>query len=156
MRETGIRVGDTITINDVQTALRKLWASGNYQDLEPRLIEQPEENHIVLAWRIKEQPYVSRIEFRGLDNVRASSVLDSAKLKAGGPLRPGRVAAAEGAVRDMLATKGIQLKSISHKLEPVPTSKTNEQVLIFDVVEGQRVAIAAVEFEGNQVLMTTS
>ena len=150
-RETGINIGDTITINDVQTALRKLWASGNYKDLEPRLIEQPEENHIVLAWRIVEQPYVSRIEFRGLENVRSSAVLDSANLKAGGPLRPGRVAAAEAAVRDLLAAKGIQLKSIAHRLETAPVTKTNDQVLIFDVVEGQRVAIADVGFEGNQI-----
>jgi len=151
VREAGITNGDTITINDVQVALRRLWASGNYKDIEPRLIEQPEENHIVLAWRIEEQPYVARIEFRGLENVRSSAVLDSAKLKAGGPLRPGRVAAAEAAVRDLLANKGIQLRSISHRLEKVPVSKTDDQILIFDVEEGQRVAIADVDFEGNTI-----
>ena len=151
LAETGIRVGDTITINDVQIAIRKLWATGNYKNLEPRLIEQPQESHVELRWLIEEQPYIARIEFRGPENVRSSAVLDTSKLKSGGPLRPGRVAAAEGAVRDLLAAKGFQLKSIAHRLEPVIGSKTGDMMLIFDVEEGQRVAIADVEFEGNEV-----
>ncbi|MGQ0812981.1 MAG: outer membrane protein assembly factor BamA [Gemmatimonadota bacterium] len=149
--ETGIVASDTITINDVQTALRRLWATGKYKNLEPRLIEQPEEAHIVLHWKIEEQPYISRIEFRGLENVKSSTVLDTVQLRGGGPLRPGRVAAAEGAVRDLLAKKGFQLKSISHRLEPVPGAKTPEFNLVFNVEEGQRVAIADVAFEGNEV-----
>lgn len=148
---SAVHTGDTVTINDVQTALRRLWATGQYKNVEPRLIEQPQEGHVELRWKVAEQPYVSRIEFRGLENVRGSAVLDSAKLKAGGPFRPGRVAFAEAKVRDMLAKKGFQLKSISHRLEPVPGSKTGENNLIFDVREGQRVAIAEVEFEGNKV-----
>jgi hypothetical protein len=54
-------------------------------------------------------------------------------------------------VRSQLAKKGIQLKSISHRLEPVPNSKTHDLNLIFDVQEDQRVAIADVDFRGNKV-----
>jgi outer membrane protein insertion porin family len=149
--DTGIRPGDTITISDIQVALRKLWASGHYKNLEPRLIEQPEERHVQLHWVVEEQPYVARVEFRGLENIKASAVQDSANLRGGGPLRPSRVTAAEGTVRDLLAAKGFQLKSISHKLEPVPGGREDDFVLVFDVQEGQRVAIADVEFEGNEL-----
>ncbi len=147
----GIRPGDTVNINDVQRALRQMWRTGQFADIQPRLIELPEQQHVRLHWVIKEQPFVARIEFNGLENVRASAVLDTAQLKSGGPLRPGRVAAAEGAVRDMLARKGLQLKRIAHRLEPVPNSKTGDVALIFDVEEGQRVAIADVEFAGNEI-----
>jgi outer membrane protein insertion porin family len=148
---SGLHAGDTITINEIQAALRKLWATGQFKNVEPHLVELPEVGHVELRWVVEEQPYISRIEFRGLETIRGSTVLDTVKLKAGGPLRPGRVAEAEGMVRDLLAKKGYQLKSISHRLVPVPASKTNDFDLIFDVEEGQRVAIADVEFQGNKV-----
>lgn len=148
---TGIRAGDTITISDVQAALRRLWASGNYKELEPHLIEQPVASHVQLHWKIEEQPYINRIQFRGLENISGATIQDSVKLRGAGPLRPGRVAMAEGLVRDLLARKGFQLKSIKHHLEPVPKARTPEFNLVFDVEEGQRVAIADVEFEGNTV-----
>ena len=147
-----------------------MWRSGNYKDLTPELVSTNQENHIELHWIVQEEPYVAHIEFRGLQNARVTSVLDSSKLKAGGPYRPGQVAAAEGAVRSMLAKKGIQLRSISHRLEPITAAAapkkgknkakapadttaaaTNEYNLIFDVQEGQRVAISDVDFRGNKV-----
>lgn len=151
LAETGIRIGDKITINDVQVALRKLWGSGNYKDIEPRLIELPGENTVRLHWNVSEQPFVSRVEFRGLENIRGSAVLDTVGLRANSPYRPARAAAAEGVVREMLARKGLQLRSIKHELVPVPRSKTEEFNLVFTVEEGQRVAIADVDFEGNQI-----
>jgi outer membrane protein insertion porin family len=148
---TGIRTGDTITINDLQIAMRRLWATGNYKDLEPRLVEQPAPSHVILRWKIEEQPWISRTEIRGLENIKASSVIEDAELKNAGPLRPSRVVAAGGIVRTMLAEKGFQLKSISHRVEEVPGAKTPEYNLIFTVEEGPRVAISEVEFEGNTV-----
>ena len=91
--EAGIRVGDTITINDVQIAIRRLWSTGKYKTIEPRLAEQPEQTHVALHWLIEEQPFINRIEFHGLENIKESKVLEESKLKGAGPYRPGRVAA---------------------------------------------------------------
>lgn len=149
LAEAAIRAGDTIQIREVQRAMRKLWATGAYTEIVPRL-EPTEENHVALTWVVKEQPYIGAIEFHGLETLRRTAVLDSAKLIVG-YLRPGRVAEAEAFVRQMLAAKGYQLKSITHRIEPLPGSKTGDQRLVFDVQEGQRVALADVEFEGNSV-----
>src|SRR5688572_1940513 len=91
LSQTGIRTGDTITINDLQVAIRRLWASGQYKNLEPRLIQQPEVNHVVLHWKIEEQPWINRVEFKGLENIKASEITDKTKIAGGGPLRPARV-----------------------------------------------------------------
>ena len=150
LTETGIRPGDTITIREVQQAVRRLWATGAYRNIEPQIAETDQPNNVALTWVVEEQPYVAAIEIVGLESVRESAVLDSAQLKVG-YYRPARVAAAEASVRQLLADKGFQLKNISHRLEPVPGSKNNEQRLIISVEEGQRVALADVEFEGNTV-----
>lgn len=150
LTETGIRVGDTITIRNVQQAVRRLWATGAYKNIEPQLSESEQPNHVALTWVVEEQPYVADIDILGLESVREAAVLDSAQLRTG-YYRPARVAAAEATVRQLLAGKGFQLKSISHRLEPMPGSRNNEQRLVIAVEEGQRVALADVEFEGNTV-----
>jgi outer membrane protein insertion porin family len=148
--ETGISVGDTITIRDLQRAMRRMWGTGSYKNIEPQMAEAAQPEHVVLTWRIEEQPRIGAIEIRGLESIKESAVLDSANLGVG-PLRPTRVEQAKAFVRDMLAAKGYQLKRIEERLEPIATSKTGEQRLILEVEEGRRVALADVEFEGNSV-----
>jgi outer membrane protein insertion porin family len=150
LRESGINPGDTINIRDVQTGLRKLWATGAYKNIEPQLAEADEPNHVVLTWVVEEQPYVGQVDILGLENIRESAVLDSADLSVGF-LRPARVQAAEAFVRQMLAAQGYQVRSVKHRIEPIPGSKTNDQRLVIEVEEGQRVALADVVFEGNSV-----
>jgi outer membrane protein insertion porin family len=150
LTETGIRVGDTIVIRDMQRGLRKLWATGAYKNVEPQITETDQPNHVALTWVVEEQPYIGHVDIVGLENISESAVLDSAKLTAGF-YRPGRVAEAEAFVRQMLAQKGYQVRSIAHKLEPIPSSKTGDQRLVINVEEGRRVALAEVTFEGNEV-----
>ena len=150
LAETGIRAGDTIVIRDIQNAMRRLWATGNFKNIEPQLAEADEPSRVALTWVVEEQPYLGAIDIVGLESLRESAVLDSARLRPG-PLRPGRVEEAKSFVRQMLAGKGYQLKSISHRLEPIPGNKTGDQRLVIAVEEGRRVALADVEFEGNTV-----
>ena len=147
--ESGLRAGDTITYKEVNRAIHKLWASGQYEDVRVTADEGSEPGAVHLIIEVREQPYISRIDFEGLENVSAGAVRDSAGLQAGGPLRPAKVAAAKHMVRRLLANKGFQARSVEHRLEPIP-DRPGEHRLVFDVVEGQRVSIAEVVFEGNE------
>jgi outer membrane protein insertion porin family len=151
--ESGLRTGESITYRDTQRAIRRLWASGQYQDVQIG-VEADSLNPsapVTLVIRVVEQPYVSRVEFRGLENISAGAVRDSAGLKNPGPLRPARLTQAEATVRKLLANKGFQLESITHRLEEIE-DRPGEHRLVFDVDEGQRVAIADIVFEGNSAL----
>jgi outer membrane protein insertion porin family len=151
--ESGLRTGESVTYRETQRAIRRLWASGQYQDVQIGVEAESTDPGapVTLVIRVIEQPYVSTVEFRGLENVSASTVRDSAGLKNPGPLRPARVTHAEATVRKLLANKGYRLESISHRLEELP-DRPGEHRLVFDVDEGQRVAIAEIVFEGNQAL----
>ena len=148
--EGGIKAGDTITIRDVQRGMRRMWGTGAYKNIEPQLAEAGQPDHIVLTWKIEEQPQIGAVEITGLETIKESAVRDSAKLRVG-PLRPGRVEEAKAFIRQMLAAKGYQVKKIDTRLVPIPGSKTGDQRLIIDVEEGRRVALADVEFEGNTI-----
>ena len=149
--EIGVQAGDTIDYLAIQRAMHRLWALGQFADVQVFLVGDPANRAAPVAMRVEvvEHPMVTAIEFAGLESVRASTVRDTVGLQAGRPYSPGTAAQAEAAVRSLLADKGIQLRSISHRLERTE-GRESEARLVFDVREGGRVAIADVEFAGNE------
>src|SRR5687767_6228232 len=149
LAETGLRVGDQIDIRDIQRAVRRLFASGNYDDITPYAAERDSAT-VELTFAVVERPYIADIEFRGLEHLKGSVVLDTVELKAGGPLSRAKIADAEAMTRRLLAQKGFQMKSFRDTLEAI-ANVPGAHRLIFEVQEGSRVALADVEFEGNTV-----
>ncbi len=151
LADIGIRAGDTIDYRIVQRAIHRLWASGHYADVQIFAdgVQGDPAAPVTLIVRVVEQPYVAQVEFRGLESVRASTIRDTVGLSGGSPLRPAKVAEAEAMTRRLLAGKGLQARSVEHRLEESP-ERPGEHRLVFEVDEGQRVAISEIEFEGNE------
>ncbi|MGH7468134.1 MAG: outer membrane protein assembly factor BamA [Longimicrobiales bacterium] len=147
--EGGLRIGEPIFVTDIRRAVRRLFATGNFEDITPYITET-DSNRVSLKLEIKERPFISAIEFQGLESIKQSAVLDTIVLKPGGPLRPTKLAEAQDMTKRLLADKGFQMKDFKHHLEPVP-GRAGEHRLIFVVEEGSRVALAQIEFEGNTV-----
>lgn len=150
--ESGIRKGERVSYVDIQNAIHRLWRTGQYADVkvyaEPTT-DQPDAP-VTLVLDVTERPFVAFIDFDGLEHVSAKTIRDTVGLKSGAPLDMARVTRAEAMVRDLLANKGIRLRKIDYALQKVPEDST-EYRLVFHVDEGERVAIAQVDFEGNKV-----
>ena len=151
LADVGIRAGDTIDYRTIQRAIHRLWVSGQYADVQVLVDGAPSDPSapVALVVRVVEQPYVAQVDFRGLESVRASTIRDTVGLRAGGPLRPAKVAEAKAMTRQLLAAKGLQARSVEHRLEEIP-ERPGEYRLVFEVDEGQRVAISEIDFEGNE------
>ena len=146
-----IDAGDTIIGSDIARAVQRLYASGQFEDVQILGIPNPAGVALPLTLRVqvREQPLLVDIEFEGLENLGAATIRDTVGLRSGQPYSPARAREAEAMTRQLLAEKGFQVRRISHRLDPVP-ERPNQRRLIFEVDEGRRVAIAEVEFEGNQ------
>jgi outer membrane protein insertion porin family len=146
----GIQPGDTVTAADVDRALRRVFATGQFRDVSVFTDSDPTAaaGPVTLRFVVDEQPLVGQIEFRGLQNIRASAVRDTVGLRAGRPYEPRRAAEAEAMIRQMLAQRGFQVRAVAHRLEPI-AERPDEVRLVFEVAEGQRVAIADIRFVGN-------
>jgi outer membrane protein insertion porin family len=146
----GIQAGDTVTAADVDRALRRVFATGQFRDVSVFTDADPTEaaGPVTLRFVVDEQPLVGQIEFRGLQNIRASAVRDTVGLRAGRPYEPRRAVEAEAVIRQMLAQRGFQVRAVAHRLEPI-AERPDEVRLVFEVAEGQRVAIADIRFVGN-------
>lgn len=146
---SGVRPGQYLTALQVQALLRRMMGTGNFESVEARFrpSDLPGRGALVLA--VRERPIVTAIEINGLTSVRAGTVRDSAGLREGVPLDPQAVARARQLIADLLAARGVQLLSADTSLTPVPGAVGRVRLAI-DVREGNRLAIADIEFRGNQ------
>ncbi len=149
LAQSGLRIGEPIDTRLIQAAVRRLFGTGNFEDVRPHITEL-DSGRVELRLVMKERPYVTSIDFEGLEHLKKSTVLDTIELKAASSLRPSKLKEAEAMTRNLLADKGFQMESFSPRLDSVP-GRPGEVRLVFEVEEGSQVALADVEFEGNTV-----
>jgi outer membrane protein insertion porin family len=150
LAQVGFQVGDTVTASDVDRAMRRLVAMGQFSDVDVFALSDEANPDLpaTLRFVVVEHPLIAAIEFRGLENVRASVIRDTVGLRVGRPYEPRRAAEAEAMAQQLLAERGFRVRSIGHRLEPMP-DRIEEYRLVFDVEEGTRVAISDIGFVGN-------
>ncbi len=144
---TALRPGDFVRGPQIQSAVRRLMATGNFESVEISSRGTPPAP-ITLLVEVVERPLLAEVNFRGLESVSASTVRDTVGLKTNVPLDPARVAATEAMIRNLLAHKGRQVISIDTSITPLPRPEGAVR-LTFEVREGNRLAIADIDFVGN-------
>ncbi len=144
----GLQPGTSLNFRDIQRAMKALWATGQFKDIEARAeggLGEP----VILIFAVEEQDLLRRVTIRGLERMDAGEVRDTTGLRAGVAYSPVRVAAAKEYIRAGLAKEGIPFARIEERVEAIPGSDY-EVELILDVTEGNRVTVAQVDFLGNE------
>jgi len=143
-----LRPGQVVRAPDVQAAIRRLMATGNFESVEV-LSRESQAGRPALVIQVAERPLIARIDIQGLENVSAGTVRDTMKLEDNRPLDPALVVRTQQMIRDLLAKQGIQVASIDTSLTPV-SQPAGALRLTIRVREGNRLALADVDFRGNQ------
>jgi len=146
----GFVAGDTIVVQDVQAAQKRLWETGQFSDVQvyARGTGGPG-SPAVIEVRVEEAPLVRRIDVRGLERASRGVVEDSTDLRINEPFPVQEIALAERAIRNALKSNGIPFARIDSRTEPVE-GVPNAVDVIIEVEEGDRVAIAEYVIEGNE------
>jgi outer membrane protein insertion porin family len=143
--------GDTITYLDVQEAQTRLWRLGQFSDVRIFARGGVAGAPSVLVLVVEEQPLVRRVVFRGLERASPRAVRDSAGLRDGEPFSQQEIMEGREILLKELADEGIPFARVQDRVEPVEGME-NVVDVIFDVEEGNRVAVAEVVVEGNEAV----
>jgi outer membrane protein insertion porin family len=141
---SGLRTGTRVTYADVQTAIRRLMATQDFDDVRISVTEGPPS---IFYIDVDERPRVNVYQFRGLKHASASTIEDSVGLFSGEPLNPAAIHSAQVMVRQMLSNAGYPRARIDTTLRQTPTG---EYDVTFVVNEGPRLAVAKITFSGNE------
>src|SRR5437867_4739160 len=145
------KTGDTLNRDIIRRDVKTLYALGFFDDI--RVDEEESPTGLIIMFVVKEKPTVRSIEYKGLNSITKSEVLDKFKEKKVGlsvesPYDGARVKKAEVIIRQMLAEKGRQDATVEAKTEYIPPNAIG---ITFEVNEGPKITVAKIDIEGNEV-----
>lgn len=153
------RPGDVFDPRQLERDLQSLLATGFFDKTATRVLTEPgARGGVNIIFEVKELPIIRDLQFEGLKSVQESDVLKA--------FRENRVGVSKESIYDPVKSRnGIRVlkELLSAKGHPNATISVNEDevsatsvAITFVVDEGDRVRIAKIDFEGNQVFSDKS
>jgi outer membrane protein insertion porin family len=146
------RQGDLYDATVVERDFNSLWNTGYFEDI--RMEREDTDKCVQLVIYVREKPTIAAIDYKGLNAVTQSDVLERFKkekvgLSVESQYDPTRIKRAEVVLKEMLAEHGHQFATIQTEVKTRPPSSVNVQ---FVVKEGPTVKVGKIVFEGNPSL----
>jgi len=151
---SGLQPGVQASAIDIQNAIRRLMATGNFESVDIYSIGEPGPR-ATLAIQVAERPFIGQVEFRGLQRVAPRTVRDTVGIRENQPLDPQQVAQTQQMIRNLLGRAGFQVVSIDTTLTPMDRPEGAYR-LTYHVQEGPRLTISEILFEGNEAISSSA
>lgn len=147
----GLERGAVLDEAALNRQIHELWRRQLLDDVD---VEQvPVAGGVKLVVRVEERPVLRSVVYEGLKRVSSTDINDRVlreriQAREGNPLDLGELRRLETTLEEMYKEKGYRFAEVSYRLEEISTT---ERRAVFTVDEGDRVRIAGIDFEGNQV-----
>jgi outer membrane protein insertion porin family len=143
------RVGDAYDPLTVERDFNSLWNTGYFADVRIEREDSPQ--GVILDIYVREKPTIREINYKGLNSVTNSDVLDRLKKEKVGftvesQYDDTRVARVVAVLRELLAEHGHQFAIIKTDVKTIPPASVQVNFLI---KEGPKVKVGKIQFEGN-------
>lgn len=144
------RPGDIYDEASLQRDFSSLWNTGYFEDIRFEREESPKGFRLHVY--VKEKPTIRSIEYKNLNSVTQSDVLERFKKEKVGltvenQYDPTKVKKAEVILKELLSEHGRQFATIRTELRPIPPAAV---ALTFNITEGPKVKVGKIEFQGNE------
>jgi outer membrane protein insertion porin family len=144
--------GDQYDPAMVERDFNSLWNTGYFEDLRIEKIDTSKCVQLVIY--VREKPTIREINYKGLNAVSQSDVLERFKkakvdIPVEGQYDPTKVKRAEVVLRDLLAEHGHQFATIKTEVKTIPPAYVS---ITFNIKEGPTVKVGKIAFVGNQHL----
>jgi outer membrane protein insertion porin family len=147
----GVTIGEEVSGEAVREGIQRLHALGNFADVQV-YAEDQDDGRIELIVVLEERPKIAEIEITGHDKVDDSDIEDLLRVSKNTPYDPGKIEDSRVAILALYEEKGFPSATVDIQAEQTSESTVRVNVRI---VEGIRVTISAIHFEGNNALDET-
>ncbi len=141
----GLVLRQPINYRDIQRAVTALFRTGQFDDVTVE--QRTRGERLIVVFRVKERPVLERWAVRGVDRLSEGAVKGRVRLTEGRPLDRNAVEQSRASIDSLYSEAGYYAAQI--KTLELPQDDGRVRV-VFDVVEGDRVAISQVNVAGNQ------
>ncbi len=143
---------DTYDPQTVERDFNSLWNTGYFEDV--RIEKEDSPKGVILDIYVREKPTIREINYKGLNSVTQSDVLDRYKKEKVGlsiesQYDPTRIARAVTVLHELLAEHGHQFATIKTDVKTIPPASVQVN---FNIKEGPKVKVGNITFTGNRHL----
>jgi len=142
----GLSTGTQLNVHDIQTAIKALYATGQFDDVQIVCRVSSSDNKAALVIQVRERPILTDYKVIGADRVSPKDVKEKLAFPTGGPVDPGKIAKAIASTDSLYESKGYYLASV--KAESTVTD--GKLSIKFNIDEGKRLAISGIRINGNK------
>jgi outer membrane protein insertion porin family len=144
--------GDTYDPISIERDFNSLWNTSYFENV--RIEREDTEKGIILNIFVKEKPTIREINYKGLNAVTQSDVLERFKkekvgLSVESQYDPTRIKRAETVLKDILSEHGHQFATIKTEVKTIPPASVQVN---FNIKEGPVVKVGQIKFAGNEHL----
>ena len=138
----GIKVGDPLDIGLIDQALKSLYSTGFFADVQ--II--PERNGLIV--RVKENPIINRVAFEGNRRIEDKTLTSEVQLRPRIIYTPAKAIADAKRIQEVYRRSGRFAATVTPKIIELDQNRVD---LVFEINEGSKTTIASVLFIGNKV-----
>src|ERR1700686_1443191 len=129
----GLSAGTQLNVHDIQTAIKALYATGQFDDVQIVCRVSPTDNKAALVIQVKERSILTDYKVIGADRVSPKDVKEKLAFPTGGPVDPGKIAKAIASTDSLYQDKGYYLATVKAE-----STLTNGKLSItFNIDEGK-------------------
>ena len=138
------REGEPLDPATVEEDYKRIYELKRFANVEAKV--EPTETGVVVSFIVTEQRQIKNIFFRGNVHVDTMDILEAVDLKAGESIDPFRIGLARQAIERLYREKNYTYVQVNVNSEALAT----DGELVFEVIEGQKVRVRRIAFEGNK------
>ena len=143
---SALSMGSQLSVTDIQTAIKALYATGQFDDVQLVCrVEPGTGGKATLVIQVRERPILTAYKVIGVDRVSPKDVKEILAFPTGAPLDPGKIAKAIASADSLYESKGYYLAHV----KPESTIVDGKLSINFNVDEGRRLAISGIRINGN-------
>ena len=139
-----VRRGDRLDPAALNEEIKRIWDLGYFSDVQARV--EPEGAGVALVFEVVEKPRIDNVIVNGSDAVSTEDILAAMTSKTGSVLNDKFLAQDVQKVTDLYRKEGYYLADVKARVEERAGGAS--AALVFDVTEGKKLYIKAVNVEG--------
>jgi outer membrane protein insertion porin family len=142
-----VHAGDTLSGDMTDADIRAIYKLGHFQDVQA--VKEESDKGVVLVYSVQEKPIVREITIEGNKEITTEKLKEALEIRQNSVFSSKDLAKSVAKIKKMFGDEGYYLADVQTETKK---DQTGDLTVIFKIVEGDKILIKEIRFDGNKAL----